>query len=875
MSSRLFAAIAIPVWTLALVLTASVVDSHRDVRQAEAVATHIELLDLTVALRSALYKERLAAELFAAGRRPSTELLARTRFGAQLLDDPGSLVRATDDALAAIPRSERPIDAADLAEVRDALFDDPAAGSAGRFDRVDDALERAISADLEYVRRAAVELGDLRLIGSATAFETSVDLPQEAGILVAELADMWIAPPPSRPERQSRVAIADAILRRSQEQLTASIRGGAGGEPRRFEPAPPLPASLDAAIDRTTAGELTAPERPSSEPVAVGVALLDGVDWLLDVDTVPTKMAEVARADGRAVAASAREIRRRNAALAAAAVLGAFVTATLLGRSITRPVRRLTDQAERIGRGELDGDRLEMSGPPEVVRASRAMNDVVGNLALLEQKSHALATARFNHPALSEPLPGQLGESLQMSIEVLSDSIEQREALQARLRFDAAHDSLTGLCNRASVVAALDEMTAASTAADLTAAVFIDLNGFKGINDRYGHAGGDEVLRVAAERMLATAPARATVARLGGDEFVIAIPHVSGFDEPLEVARRVVGAISRPIALGARTVAVGASAGVAVSRPTSANGATDGPTVHGAESLLRMADLAVYTAKLDPATNVALYDDALDDRLTRQREMEAALRLAVASDRGELRLVFQPIVRAGDLVPKGVETLLRWERGAAGSVAPDEFIPLAERSDLILAVDDWVLHAALRQMARWVEDSQPPATISVNISGRTLLDPSFVPRVTDALASSGVAPGRLQLEVTETALVSDLELAAEHLGELRSLGVRVAIDDFGTGYTSIAHLRTLPVDELKIDSSFVQQIDDEDNRVLVEMIVQLAHHLGVPTVAEGVETAEQVAALREMGCDSLQGYFFSPPVEARSVVLTAGAVPAA
>lgn len=858
-SARLLGAIFVPVVVLTMVLGASVRQSHRNVERLQSVSSEVAVLDQLVTLRAAVYNERLTAEILVPSRRPPAELLRSTEFGTQILERPEELASTTDAALKAIEPTQRPFSsrALDRARQQRAGNSDADQGGPGRFDPLDDATERAVSERLTVVREAAVELGDVRLIRSGTAFQRSVELPEEAGTLVANLADLWSAEAPARPALQSKVAMSIATFDESSARFEASVTPSQVTADWSAE-VPDMPATLRSAVDLAVSGGLSAADQEPYPP-AVGVALLDGVDWLLHINAVPEHAATAATATARQVEASARAAERTNAGLALAAVVSSIVTAMLFGRSIVRPVGRLASQAEQIGQGQLGVNLLATHGPPEIVRASQAMNDMVDNLVLLEQKSQALTHADFDHPALQQQLPGRLGASLQQSMEVLSDSIEQRESLQARLRFDATHDSLTGVGNRAALIDALSALHEPSRSTTVpAAAIFIDLNNFKGVNDRHGHAGGDDVLKTVAQRMLAAVPASATVARLGGDEFVVALPIVSDVDEAVEIARRVVVAVSEPIDLDGRTIAVGASAGVAVSGHGSAS--------FGVEALLRMADLAVYSAKLNPREDIVVYDNDLDSRLTHQRDVETSLSQTLRSNDGQLRLVFQPIVGAADFGTSGFEALLRWDRPDRSPIAPDEFIPIAERSDLILEIDRWVLSQALTQMKRWVDDeSLPPFTLSVNMSGRSLLDRSFVGRVTDALSRSGVPAALLHLEVTETALVSDLELAASQLAQLRALGVSVVIDDFGTGFTSVAHLRALPVDVLKIDGGFVQRMDKDDNRVLVELIARLAQQLGIPTVAEGVETIEQARVLRELGCDFLQGYYFSAPIDVDDV----------
>ncbi len=853
-SARLLGASVIPVVVLASVLGGSVVEHHRAVLRAEAVAARVHELEALVSLRSAMFQEQVASEIFAPSRRPPDEMLARSEFGARILERPEWAAEQTDDALAAIPAEQRPFGRDDLERARRASLQDPrtAGATSSAYDQVGRLLGRQIDDDLRFVRESAIELGQVPLIRAGTVFQRSIEMPEQAGVLVAALADLWAAELAERLPLQSTALRAFADFDGTSMRFADALVDDTSAAARAAAPVLLVPPGLDPSIEAVTSGSFISANRAPGSPTAVGAALLEGVDWILEVDDVRTLASSEVAAAAEDLASSARAQEQRVAGLALGVMTFAVAAAVLFGRSIARPVRRLTDRAERIGSGQLDSEPPELRGPPEVVRASIALHEVFDNLDLLERKGLALARVDFEDPALDEPLPGRLGASLQLSMEVLADSIEQREALQSRLRFEALHDSLTGLGNRASLIDTLHRALESSTAA----VVFIDLDDFKGINDRHGHAVGDEVLREVAIRLSSAAPARALVARLGGDEFVIALLGTESIDESLEVARRAIRSVGQAMAAGGRLVEVGASAGVAVA----GHGCGDA----GVEALLRMADLAVYSAKHDPHADVVLYDDELDQRLTHQRLLEASLARALERGRDELRLQVQPIVDADDLAVRGVEALLRWQTPSGTSIPPDEFIPIAERSDLILDVDQWVIERALDHAARWSdEDPSASFSVSVNVSGRSLLDRSFVERVAAALSSSGVAPGRLHVEVTETAIVSDLELAASQLAELRALGVRVAIDDFGTGYTSIAHLRALPVDELKIDASFVAGVvHDDDNRALVEMINQLAHQMHVPTVAEGVESAEQVELLGEIGCDRMQGYFFSPPMDA-------------
>jgi predicted signal transduction protein with EAL and GGDEF domain len=294
----------------------------------------------------------------------------------------------------------------------------------------------------------------------------------------------------------------------------------------------------------------------------------------------------------------------------------------------------------------------------------------------------------------------------------------------------------------------------------------------------------------------------------------------------------------------------------------------DGPNapIGGPTSLLQRADLAVYDAKQRGPGSVVCYDAGFGERIAQQTDIEGALAAALQPDADELRLVFQPIVSTSTGAVNRFEALVRWQRPGHGHVAPDEFVPIAERTGLVVQLDKWVLRTAAGHLAAWATDPMlADASLAVNVSGRTLLQATFVADVAAALETHGVEPERVTLEVTETALVTDLGLVASQLERLRALGVRIAIDDFGTGYTSIAQLRALPVDDLKIDGSFVSRLPETGDWLLVKMISDVAGLLGLVTIAEGVETEAHIDALQRIGCDALQGYYFARPIEAEAI----------
>jgi diguanylate cyclase (GGDEF)-like protein/PAS domain S-box-containing protein len=424
---------------------------------------------------------------------------------------------------------------------------------------------------------------------------------------------------------------------------------------------------------------------------------------------------------------------------------------------------------------------------------------------------------------------------------VIADITEQVMA-QERLQQLAHTDSLTGLANRFTLHAAL---RAALAQRRLVALMALDLDHFKLVNDTLGHAAGDQLLQTVAARLLACRRPCDLVARLGGDEFALLVLG-DGDDLPdLEaLSRRLVAVLEQPVEIQGRTLRASASVGVARWHDGAGTVADD---------LLLQADIALYAAKEAGRARHEFYSADLGDRNRRSVTIEQELRHAI--ERGELELHWQPKVEIESSRVVGAEVLLRWHHPQLGQVAPHEFVPLAEKSGAIRAIGMWVLREACRIAAA----SLPGLTISVNVSAVQLRDDEFADGVREALQSSGLAPARLELEITESVFIDDVEGALRRLHGLRALGVRVALDDFGTGYSSLAYLRRFPFDTLKIDRAFVDELMASlDARAIVQMISQLAETLGMCTVAEGVETAAQLAAVRAVGCDEIQGWLISP-----------------
>ncbi|MBV9593722.1 MAG: EAL domain-containing protein, partial [Actinobacteria bacterium] len=437
---------------------------------------------------------------------------------------------------------------------------------------------------------------------------------------------------------------------------------------------------------------------------------------------------------------------------------------------------------------------------------------------------------------------------MNVSMDQIVSANRQRERLQEDLAHQAAHDSLTGLPNRAHALRLIDAaLSRASRSGAVLSLLFIDLDDFKDINDTYGHRAGDEVLCAVSSRMHACVRAGDVVARLGGDEFVVLLDTIDSQASVVDIAERIVASLSAPIALwDGHTATVGASVGVALNL----DGATD------ASRLLTEADAAVYRAKACGRGRVEIFDDQLRHELSERAALEAAIISGIRD--GEFVVHYQPVVDVANEQIQGYEALVRWDRPDVGLLGPAEFIPTAEASTLICELDRWVLREALVQLAAW--DVNESVTMAVNISGRHMASARIIEDVRGALDLADLPARRLVLEITETILIDDPGTIG-HLQKLRAMGVIISIDDFGTGYNSIAQLQHLPVDVIKIDRSFLAA-DHPAAGQLFELIVQAAHAFGKPVVAEGVERADQMPALRAISCESAQGFFFARPLPA-------------
>lgn len=442
------------------------------------------------------------------------------------------------------------------------------------------------------------------------------------------------------------------------------------------------------------------------------------------------------------------------------------------------------------------------------------------------------------------------GDSVSHYVGVLNDVTARKEA-EGQLAFLANHDSLTNLPNRSLFDDRLHQALARADRGNGFAVCFIDLDRFKLINDSLGHAAGDAVLIAVARRLGGLCRGADTLARLAGDEFVMLIEDIGDAGAAAGIAQRILAALAQPVHVGGRDIDVAASLGMAL-HPDDGNDTA---------SLLRNADAAMYAAKAAGRNTFRFYDEAMNRRASQRLALESDLRRAVA--RRQLELFYQPQIRSADGRLAGVEALLRWRHPERGLVSPVEFIPLAEEAGIITELGEWALAEAARQIVAWRQQGIGVPRMAVNLSPRQFHATDLANRLERILTAAGVENEWIELEITESAAMAHPEGAVEVLQRLRERGIQIAMDDFGTGHSSLAMLRTLPLNVLKLDRSFVQHLpESETDAAVAGAVVTLARRLGLSVVAEGVETEAQQHFLAGIGCDLLQGYLFSRPLPA-------------
>ncbi|MBI2236838.1 MAG: EAL domain-containing protein [Magnetospirillum sp.] len=615
----------------------------------------------------------------------------------------------------------------------------------------------------------------------------------------------------------------------------------------------PFLAMIDAPDRTAAAGRLAG----SSGARAVRLRRLDG-------SAVNVSLLATALPDG-AVALHARDLTHRMDAAAALRdpTLAARVFETTLeGILVLDATRRVT--AANPAASEITGYRAAdlMGAMPPFLAAriigaetSRLLWDTAaatgrwqGELWSVRKDERPFA-ARFGVSAV----PGGDGRPSQFVV-TFSD-ITRSKTDEDRIRRQATYDQLTNLPNRSLFLDRLGQAVhLADRSGQMVGLMFIDLDGFKLVNDTLGHHVGDMLLQETGRRLLLCVRAGDTVARLGGDEFTVLMPNLGNYRNAPRVAQRILDSLRKPFDLGGKEAFVSGSIGITVF-PDDAD---------SAETMLKNADAAMYRAKEMGKANYQFFtsdmNDAVAERLTIKNGLSKAL------ERNELMLWFQPKLDLASGTVTGVEGLLRWQAAELGMVSPAKFIPVMEETGLIGQVGEWVLTAASRQYRAWAKEGLGHLRVAVNLSVRQLRQPGFVAMVERVLAEAGIPADGIELEITESMIMNDTEHAIATLKRLSAMGIKLAMDDFGTGYSSLSYLKRFPVDSIKIDRSFISNIaTDTDDHEIIRTIITMGHSLRRRIVAEGVETREQAAILKRLGCDEIQGYLLSPPVPAQEI----------
>ncbi|MCQ4574326.1 MAG: EAL domain-containing protein [Candidatus Brocadiales bacterium] len=514
-------------------------------------------------------------------------------------------------------------------------------------------------------------------------------------------------------------------------------------------------------------------------------------------------------------------------------------------------VGRLSGGLERLEKGEINLVLLDLGLPDSVgLDTFRGVHEKAPELPIVVfsgSNDETMAIEAVKQGAQDYLVKGNVDTSL--LVRSMRYAVERKKA-EEKIKYMAYHDALTGLSNRKHFRESLDQaLEHARRTGRMLAVIFLDLDRFKVINDTLGHDIGDLLLQSAAGRLKSCVRKEDTVARQGGDEFTLLIVEVPHVEDVVGIAGKIIESIKQPYMLEGHELFITTSMGVAFFP-------NDG---EDAETLLKNADTAMYRAKEEGRDKYQLYSPSMHTNVLEKLELENSLRRALKNQ--ELMVYYQPLVNlnTGEIV--GMEALARWRHNQRGIVAATEFIPLAEDIGLIIPIGEWVLRTACKQNKAWQEAGLPPVCVAVNLSAHMFQKQGLPEVVGRVLKDTGLPPSLLELEITETVLMKDLEAGARTLAELKDMGVHVAIDDFGTGYSSLSYLTRLPVDKLKIDQSFVRDLTiHPDNDAVVKATVAMAHSLKLKAVAEGVETPAQLEFLRSAKCDEIQGTLFNKPV---------------
>ncbi len=846
-------------------------------RDAQLVVTDAELVGHYLTANDALESELTAADALVQVASLGLEVsFVEDQLGVDLA---GALAPARvrfDTAMAA------------LAEARDAgirfaapeLFDEARAGlgqleslrvevDAGRADpdavvelraNVMAALDEAASGQLEALANRAAPLGN------GPELDNAVQLAEQTVVVIdlvrREAVDLtrFLVPVvyDGAGDPGSDLAITAALLEHEVEHLETLLEGESLTSWSEFGREAAV-AEFEAVRDAALTGEID-PFITGFDLSLAATAIETGVVRTELINALAVEANEDVRMRAAAIGDAARRHLRLSVVVAAIVGLVTVFGSVLMTRSLVGPLQRLESRARRITPGELTTAAEPSGGPREIVVVDAALSELVAGLEVLEVQAEALSAGDLSAAALETATPSRLGRSLQGSVHRLSE-------MTARLEHQARHDTLTGLLNRAAGIDAIALALARAEGSGLDVALlFVDLDGFKGVNDVHGHSVGDRVLHSVAGRLRNCCRPIDAVARLGGDEFIVVMDDVREIADAIEIASRIVEGMAQPFAVDGLTLVLSASIGIAWSH----RGSTP------ASDLLVQADLALYRAKERGKARVEIFDEHLQHVVEHRARVETGLR--VAFDNGELELWYQPIVGLNPRQVWGMEALVRWRTASGELVLPGEFIPVAERSDLILELDRLVLRRACEQLVRWERDGLTAGLqLSANVSGRHLDTGDLVGDLVRIVAATGASAERLTVELTETRLIEDLDGVTDAVNQLRDLSVGVAIDDFGTGYSSVAHLRRLPVTRLKIDRSFVSGSDTPTDRSLLELLVWLGSTLDLEVVAEGIEDRAQLDLVTRLGCTHAQGYLLGRPMPIDAVsgwLASLGSLPA-
>ena len=532
------------------------------------------------------------------------------------------------------------------------------------------------------------------------------------------------------------------------------------------------------------------------------------------------------------------DARNRTITLAIIEMVLVAIFSFVLGLYLTRGLAQLKEASQRIAEGEL-GYQVAITGKDELADAAKSFNT-------MSQKLLKLSGERRQ----AQEAVNKLNEDLERRVKLRTDELA---VANIELEYQALHDSLTNLPNRTLMHDRLEQAILIGQRENRPLAVMmIDLDRFKEINDTMGHHSGDLVLREVADRLRLALRQSDTIARLGGDEFALLLPTVKDHASAVQTAQKVLSAIENPMLIDGTTLDIGASIGIALYPQDSVDGGL----------LMGRADMAMYAAKRGK-TGYAIYTTDLDESSVDRLMLQSELRHAIQQD--QLVLYYQPKIDFKTSHVHGVEALVRWQHPKHGLMFPDDFIPLAEQTGLIKPLTYWVLKEALRQRDQWYETGLD-LNMAINISAANLQDPEFPLQVETLLQQAQTPAAKLEFEVTETAIMLEPNRAINALTQLADLGIQISIDDFGTGYSSMAYLKKLPVAKIKIDKSFVMDMNANNNdTVIVRSIIGLGHNLGLNVIAEGVEDQQAWDQLKILGCDSAQGYCMSRPLSAENL----------